>query len=465
MATSNIVSALGAGSGIDVKALAEGLVDAERKPLKERIEAKISKTEARISGYGGLKYSLSELKAAFEKLNDASDFGTLKVANSQTAAFSATATNSASAGSYSIQVSQLASPQRTASLALADSTTALHSSDISLSVNGVAGAITVTDTTPTGVVAAINASGLGLSAELIRDGSDASNPYRIVVTGQDGSSNGFTIAVDTSGTGLGFSGTNLSTASDALMTVNGLPVTRTTNTVSDVIPNVTLALSGLTTGTTGARLDLSRDTQAAKDNIKGLVTAYNDFQEALKILGDTKSEVEVVGGSLAGDRILQTVRAQIRNLMVGTSSTASGTITAARDVGLSIDRTGRMTLNETKLDAALAANFSDVKQMFSAGTDNKSLFSTQAAGLAGDAVVSIDKMLRSTGLVSQQTVAAGKDVTKYKAELEKLEARMSKVLDRYINEFSVMESLVGNTNSLRENLKSSFEGMMAAYTQ
>ncbi|MFM7342684.1 MAG: flagellar cap protein FliD N-terminal domain-containing protein, partial [Betaproteobacteria bacterium] len=79
MATNTIVSTLGAGSGIDIKSLAENLVEAEKKPFKERIDARISKTEARISGYAGLKYSVGQLKSAFEKLNDASEFGGLKV--------------------------------------------------------------------------------------------------------------------------------------------------------------------------------------------------------------------------------------------------------------------------------------------------------------------------------------------------------------------------------------------------
>jgi flagellar hook-associated protein 2 len=142
----------------------------------------------------------------------------------------------------------------------------------------------------------------------------------------------------------------------------------------------------------------------------------------------------------------------------------SGTIKAARDVGLSLDRTGRMVLNETTLDLALANSYSDVTQMFTAGTNNKSLFSPAAAGLAGDAVVTLDKMLRSTGSIAKQTDSATKDLAKYKADLEKLEERMSKAFDRYIEQFSIMESMVGSANSLRENMKSSFEGMMAAYT-
>ena len=104
MATSNIISTLGAGSGIDVKSLAQNLVDAEKTPRKERIDAKIAKTEAKITGYSAIKYALSELKNAFGNLNDASDFSSIKPSNTQASAFGVTASTTAQAGSYSIEV-------------------------------------------------------------------------------------------------------------------------------------------------------------------------------------------------------------------------------------------------------------------------------------------------------------------------------------------------------------------------
>lgn len=63
----NFVNALGAGSGIDTKSLATNLVEAERVPLQKRIEAKITQSENKISGYGALKFSLSDIQSAFGK--------------------------------------------------------------------------------------------------------------------------------------------------------------------------------------------------------------------------------------------------------------------------------------------------------------------------------------------------------------------------------------------------------------
>lgn len=468
--TSNIVSTLGAGSGIDIKGLAQSLVDAEKTPKKERIDAKITQSEAKITGYGAVKYALSELKTAFGKLNDASDFSSIQPSNTQPAAFGVTASTTAEAGSYSIEVLQTALAQRTASSNFADRATPLNvvspattgtAFNLNLTVGGVSkGAINVTNPTPAGMVSAINGAKLGVTAQLINTG----NGYNVVVTGDTGAGQAFSLTSD-DGSGTAVAGvqfaTPLQTATDASFKVNGLAVSRSSNTVTDVIDGVTLNLYANTSG--AARLDLNRDTVGIKDNIKGLVTAYNDFEEAFKILGDKKSEVEGFGGALAGDNLLQSVRTQVRAMVTNNSSTPGTNIKAARDVGLSIDRYGKLSLDDGKLDTALQNNFGEVSTLFSAGTNNQSIYSPAPAGLAGDAINKIEKMLLSTGTIETQSANATKKIAKYKEELATLEDRMEKLLNRYMSQFSVMESIVGNSNSTREGLTSTFKGMMAAY--
>ena len=470
MATSSIVNTLGAGSGIDVKGLAQSLVDAEKTPKKDRIDEKIAKTEAKITGFGAVKFALSELKNAFAKINDASDFSSIKTSNTQPSAFGVSTTSSAEAGSYSIEVVRTALAQRTASSNFVDRATPLNGGaafKLNLTVGGVSkGDINVTTATPAGMVSAINGAKLGVTAQLINTGSG----FNVVVTGQTGSAQNFSLSSD-DGTATGSNpkvpvagvsfATSLQTATDASFKVNGLTVTRSSNTVNDVIDGVTLDLFTSTTG--AARLDLNRDTAGIKDNIKGLVTAYNDFEETLKILGDRSSEVEDFGGALAGESMLQSVRNQVRTLITNTSNTPGTNIRAARDVGLSLDRFGKLNLDEAKLDAALQNNFTQVSTMFTAGTSNKSIYSPAPAGLAGEAINSIEKMLLSTGLIDTQTKSAAAQILKHKEELKVLDERMAKLMTRYMSQFSVMESIVGNSNSMREGLKGTFEGMMKAY--
>ena len=464
MATSSIVNTLGAGSGIDVKALAQSLVDAEKTPKKERIDGKIAKSEAKITGYSAVKYALSTLKTAFGKLNDASDFNSIKPSNTQPSAFGVTASTTAEAGSYSIEVLQTALAQRTASSTFADRATVLNGGaafQLNLSIGGVStGAIAVTTATPAGMVSAINGAKLGVTAQLINTGSG----YNVVVTGETGAAQNFSLTSD-DGTGQAITAvafdTSLQTATDASFKVNGLAVTRSSNTVNDVIDGVTLDLYTSTTG--AARLDLNRDTASIKDNIKGLLTAYNEFEDTLEILGDRASEVEEFGGILAGDNLLQRVRNQVRDMITSNSTTPGTTIKAARHVGLSIDRFGKLSLDEDKLDTALQDNFVEVSTMFSAGTNNQSIYSPAPAGLAGDAINSIEKMLLSTGLIDTQSKSATTQIAKYKEELTALDERMEKLMARYMSQFSVMESIVGNSNSMRESLKGTFEGMMKSY--
>ena len=468
MATSSIVNTLGAGSGIDVKGLAQSLVDAEKTPKKERIEEKIAKTEAKITGFGAVKFALSELKTAFAKINDASDFNSIQPSNTQPSAFGITASSTAEAGSYSIEVLQTALAQRTSSSTFADRATSLNGGAafrLNLAIGGVSkGAIEVVNPTPAGMVSAINGAKLGVTAQLINTG----NGFNVVVTGQTGATQNFSLTSDNGAgstpvvpvAGVSFA-TSLQTATDASFKVNGLTVNRSSNTVNDVIEGVTLDLFANTTG--AARLDLNRDTKGIKENIKGLVTAYNDFEETLKVLGDRSSEVEEFGGALAGESLLQSVRNQVRALVTNTSSTPGTTIRAARDVGLSLDRFGKLNLDEAKLDAALQNNFTQVSTMFTAGTSNKSIYSPAPAGLAGEAINSIEKMLLSTGLIDTQTKSAAAQIVKHKEELKILDERMEKLMTRYMSQFSVMESIVGNSNSMREGLKGTFEGMMKAY--
>jgi len=472
MSTSSIVNTLGAGSGIDVKSLAQSLVDAEKMPNKERIEAKIAKSEAKITGYSAVKYALSELKNAFAKLNDASDFSSIKPSNTQPGAFGITASPSAQAGSYSIEVLQIALAQRTASSTFAARDTPLNGGlafELNLSIGGSSkGPINVTTTTPAGMVSAINGAKLGVTAQLINTG----NGHQIVLTGETGVANSFSMS--TTGTNptspvstITFS-QSLQTATDARFKVNGLEVTRSSNTVNDVIDGITLELYAKTAVDAdnqplAARLDLNRDTAGIKDNIRGLVTAYNDFEETLKILGDRASEVEEFGGVLAGESLLQSVRTQVRAMITNNSSTPGTPIKAARDVGLSIDRFGKLTLDESKLDTALQNNFGEVSMLFSAGTNNQSIYSPAFAGVAGSAINSIEKMLLSTGLIDTQSKSATTQIAKYKDELTALDERMEKLMTRYMNQFSVMESIVGNSNSMRTSLKGTFESMLKSY--
>jgi flagellar hook-associated protein 2 len=327
--------------------------------------------------------------------------------------------------------------------------------------------------TPQEIVRAINLSATvnatGIKASLANTG-DATNPYRIVLSGNLGASNAFTLeAVDKNspnGNLISFDPLLNQPADDAMVNVNGVNYKRTSNTLTDVIPGVTLNLKGLT-GATPATLDLTRDDSALKTNINALVAAYNDAITMFGVVSDPKSTVETYGATLVGNSLVTSLKQQLRSMFSGESSAAKGAVSVKSlwQIGISVDQKGVMSLDNAKLDGALQNNYNDVMVSFTGGYNKVSTYvSMPNAGFANDAYLKINKLLSNTGPMTTQTDNANKQNTKYKDDLTKLQTRMDSMLARYTKQFASMNSMVGNVNSQKTSLKSSFDGMMATYT-
>lgn len=585
MATDTI-SALGAGSGVDIKALATSLVEAERAPRKAVIDKSIAKSQGGISGYSALKFVLGDLKTAFDNLKDQSDFNSITPRVSQASAISISASATASAGSHSVTVTNLAKPQRsisgsnlagfaatntqlnagaafslvlskgngpapvktftlgsgapsTASIAFSpvakgqavtvngltftaakamtatdmgeifaglSSTVSTAALNVSLSswgtfsgsfaagytagtnsagvvvltssTNGAADitapttadtmpstiSVAATASTPAGVVAAINAANLGLSAQLINTGI-ADAPFRIMVTGQTGTLNNFTLTSQTTAggavTGLDF-GSKLQSAENAALTVNGVPILSSSNRVTDAIAGTTLELFTTTTG--AASIEMTHDATAIKTKIEALVTAYNDATSMLGVVSDPKSTVTTYGATMVGNSIVGQVRSQMRAMITGNSDAPAGGLSAMRDLGLSIDNAGTLVLDSAKLNTVLKTKFESAVTLLSANQENQSIFSVATRGIAGAASKKLTDMLDVKNALTTQSTGLTTKIAGYQKELAKLETRMATLLARYNKQFSAMESLVGETKSLKTGLTSTFEGMMATYT-
>lgn len=465
--SSNLVTTLGAGSGVDVKSLAQGLVDAEKQPRKALIEGKITKSEAKVSGYGAVSFVLGELKKKFSALDDLSDFNAMNTTNSQSSAFAATTDSKATSGTHSIEVLAIAKAQRRTSAGFAETTTSLNGGsafNLSLTVGTnapVSIAIAAGKDTPAGVVSTINGANLGVTAQLVNTGN-ATAPYQIVITGKTGAANSFTLTSDiTSGTGLNFS-TSLDNAADASLKVNGVAMTRPTNNINDAIPGITLNVKSLTSGP--ATLDLNRDTSVVKTKLQDLVSAYNDLESVLTDTTNKDSKVQGYGASLVGDSLVQRIRSQVRGIFSGTSSTPGTNVKALRDLGIAITKEGKMEMDATKADTALASQYDDMVKMLSQNRTVPTTLKALPSGLAGDAVKTLDEMINFNSSLSNQTRNTTAQISKYKTDLENLDSRMTQLLDRYSKQFSTMDSLVGKTNSMKTSLKSTFDGMMASYT-
>lgn len=466
MATSDVASSvllnMGNGSGIDIIKLARDLADVEVMPQQDRVTRAKTDTEAAISAYAVLKYNVELLTEQFNGLNDAQELATPVAVSSNTSAISIGSTQgSAVSGSHQIDVTQLAASQRNRSSEYTSSTETLNSGsafDITVTSNGSTKTISVDagDDTPAGVVAAINASGTGFTATLIDTGTAGAN-YRIVLQGPSGSDNAFTVS-STPDLGFHTAGNQLQSAANALLTVDGMSIERTSNTISDAIAGVTLNLNAVASGTS---LQVTNDTTTLKEKLKELVATYNVVQVVLNELSDPDSTEEEVGGALSNDMaFVRSVRDAIYAAVTTDSSTPSGDVSALRDLGIELTKTGDLSFNEATYDEVVLNNFSDVVTMLSAGTTNQSAYDGADQGLAFDSMEVINGLMDSIdGIFAVREDTATQQLRTYEDRLLAIELRMEKVYQSYLKQFSVMEDLVNTLNGTRDYVKQQLDSI------
>ena len=483
MSTENVASTvllgMGKGSGIDIVKLARDLTDVEKAPRESRLNADIEASEAKISGLAVLKYNVQLLIDSFNALNDASELATPTATSTDAAKVSVVATDgSADSGIYDVGVTTLATAQRNKSNQYSSTTESLNGgSGFTLTVTpGTGSATDITidagNDTPAGVVNAINASGTGVTAVLLAEDSSGSN-YRIMLEGATGASNSFQISSTLADSDLGFHAANngnsennggtksLQNPGDAALTYNGVSITRSSNVLTDVIPGVTISLNSTHSGSASESINVVSDRATLKTKLQDLVTLYNDVKFAMDELSDPDSENEEVGGALASDlATIRTVRDTIYQAVTQDSSTPSGNVNALRDIGVSVTRDGSLSFTESTYDTVAASSFDDISTMLSAGTNNQSRYDGQSQGLATDAVIKLETLTDSiSGIFVTRTDSAKTAITRYEADLQALEDRMEAVYNRYLQQFTVMESLVNTLNSTRESMATTWENM------
>ena len=207
---SSVVASLSGGAGIDIRKLAEDLTNVERIPVEERLNRSKDQESAQISAYAVLKYNVEELISRFEALDDASELLSSEASSSDTSKVKiSSVTGAAQSGTHSISVSALAAQQINISNSYSSTTQSINGGtgftlNITDSASNVT-AIAVADgsDTPAGIVAAINSGSTKVSASLLTVDANSSQ-FRIVLSGDTGSTNSFVISSGLSDADLGF---------------------------------------------------------------------------------------------------------------------------------------------------------------------------------------------------------------------------------------------------------------------
>jgi flagellar hook-associated protein 2 len=184
----------------------------------------------------------------------------------------------------------------------------------------------------------------------------------------------------------------------------------------------------------------------------------------LTVVSDPKSTVETYGATLVGNSTVNNVRTQMRAMITSDSPNPTDGLTAYRDLGITLNRSGELELDEAKLDTVLQTKYDSMVTMLTANRENLSPLSALSAGASGAAVKKLTELLDSKASLTTQSGNLTKKIDDYKLELTKLEDRMTTLLERYNKQFGAMESMVGQSKNLQTSLKSTFDGMMSAYT-
>lgn len=151
----------------------------------------------------------------------------------------------------------------------------------------------------------------------------------------------------------------LSAAQDASITVDGITVTKNSNSFSTVLPGVTF--TAIKPGAT--EINISRDNTAIKDKVKGMQKAFNDVIDYIRTNSAFDSET-FQSGALFGDQVANQVESTLNQLLF--SNLGTGNFKNLADLGFTLDDKGLLELDESKLDAAIANDLTSVKNLLMA---------------------------------------------------------------------------------------------------
>tara|TARA_R110001583_G_scaffold195380_1_gene372446 strand:- start:2956 stop:6156 length:3201 start_codon:yes stop_codon:yes gene_type:complete len=438
----NIISSLGAGSGIDTKALVEGLVASERAPREAVLDKNTQTYEAQISGYGALRSALAGIQDSVKLLSDPDIFNGRNVAFPDSTLVTPTNVESnALAGDYRIEVLALANAHAlsvggfsapdavvgngTLSLTLGDWAADYSSftANAAKTVKNIS--IDASNNTLTGVRDAINAAGIGVQASIIENGgsytlqlssaSGANNELQIVVT--EGSPTGLGALAYTGFPPVGGMSENQSGA-DASLKINGLTVNRETNQIDDVVGGLEFTLNNISVANETVTISVTEDKAVGEQTLRDFVDIYNEFLTSVTNL--TKSveadadDEDVTPGSLARDPSAKSMINQVRSQISQSITGLDGNFTALATVGVQTQLDGTLKIKEDLFQQAIDDNYSELTQLFTGKTSSSDaqieVIKTSASTAAGSYEVVVTTP-PAKGAVAGNAVSAGDATT------------------------------------------------------
>lgn len=474
----------GISTGLDTSTIISQLMTVEKQPMV-LMQQRQTKVQNQLDAYRDINTKLMALQTSAKALTGVSQnlspFANQSATSSNTAAFTAAISAKASPGTYNVTVNSLATTQSYGGGAF---------------TAGQTGSFTITNGSNT---ATINVASTD-SAQDVADKVNAdvnSGMYatvingRIVMTGKSSGTAGNSTISQTSGgatflSDIGLDPSTNQAGADASITVNGITETSSTNKFAGALTGVDITATGTGSGT----VTIAADNTTVVNDVKDLISKFNDIVNT--IANDTKYDKDSkTGGPLVGDSYVETLKdkltAQITGVFDSTGyNTTSGQLPGLRnytDVGISVQKDGTLTLDETKLTTALTnyqqqtPNSASVYQLF-ANEDGKTmpdgtLLTDQGTagnngnpanwgdGIANRLSGFIDSLISPSSLYNSVNPSGGRyngsllehinslsnSIKDYGTQIDQYNARMDDY-QRYLqNEFDNMETMVSQLRS------------------
>ena len=469
------ISSIGIGSGLDINSIITQLVAVEKVPLN-KLKSEASSLQTKLTTYGKVQSYLSALREASSVLTRTDTWGATTGTSSDPTAVAVTTSATTKTGNYTLEVQRLASAQSNATATFANADTVVGSGSLRIELGtwgagqtsftpkpgatAVNIAVAAPGATLAGLRDQINAAGAGVTASVLSDATGARLVLRSTATG---ASNGFRIGV-TDSDGNNTDAAGLSTlafdpsvgvttmpqalaAANAAATLNNLPISSESNTLSNVLDGMSLTLMKVTSAP--VQVTAAQDNTSMRKALDTFVSAYNDLN---KLLADqTKYDAATkAAGGLQGDSAAVGIRAQMR-AMIGTTSTASTLFTRLSEIGFDVKLDGSLTINDTKVNNALA-NVAETKKLFA----NSDLLVPGNNGIATQMRALADRLIGVDGTVSTRSEGLRKRIDLNSHRQDLLTDRIAQVEKRLRAQYTALDKTMGQLTGLSSYVTQQF---------
>jgi flagellar hook-associated protein 2 len=443
-----MISFSGLATGLDTSTLISQLVKAESAPI-ERLAAKQTLIDAKSKKLTSLRTKLDDLRNAALALDSRKEALPVTLTSSDTTRVRGTVQGGVSPTRFDLEVISLAKGARMYSSSFAsDSTTGLFGTgqlEITTSSGTSTIAVDSSDTLDS-VREKIEDLDLPLSVNILNDGSG----YRLQIVG-DGVGAANAVTVNEVGTSLGLStpANIVSSASDASFELDGIPMTRGSNTVENAFPGVTLEL--LTPSPTGQKtsIEIGHDPAALETAVKKVVDAFNAVNSFVQAESTWTGQQKPLD-SLSGDSTLRSIQSRLRGVLTAPVAGTSGAHTTLASLGVSLQRDGSLSLDTAKLRSALAADPNGVaKVLGTEGTGAMALLAEQADYFTDG----------SEGVLSQRLTSMKNERRGLDDRIERMQARLDKYEAQLVQQYAKLEQLVSGLQSQSSQLSAAMSGL------